>query len=616
MTTLVDFFRNAERCGRPDLLRTKRDGRWTSISAAEFGETVRAVSSALAAFGVGRGDRVAILSENRPEWSIVDFAALCHGAVTVPIYTTYGAPQARELLVDSGACAAFGSRGGIEKLLAVRRDCPDLRTVVALDDDACPEGARPFGAFAESGRRGDPAAFDREADAVRPDDLATLIYTSGTTGEPKGAMLTHGNLASDVAAGLSVLPLRPEDVALSFLPLAHIFERELEYAYFASAVPIAYVEAIDRVGEAMLEAKPTVFGAVPRVYEKVRDRVLENVAKGPAFRRALFRSAMATGAEIVARRESGRPPGFGLALRHRIFDRLVFSKIRARLGGRFRFSVSGGGPLGRETAEFFWAAGISVFEGYGLTETSPVVSVNRFDAWRLGSVGRVLPGVEVAIAEDGEIRVRGPIVMKGYWRKPAETREAIDAEGWFSTGDVGAFDADGFLHITDRKKDLLVNAYGKNVAPAPIEAALAALPFVASAVVIGDRRPYLTALIVPRFDRIESWAAERGIRCGSRGELAADPRVVALVHVSVEGWNAGRPNEQRIRRFTLLTAEPTVDGGELTPTLKVRRNAIARRCAAEIEAMYALRIDAGNASEIDAMNAAPERGTMAEEARR
>ena len=589
MKTLVDAFRQAAGSGRPDLLG-RRTGAWEWISAGTFDATVRSISAGLAAAGIGRGDRVAILSDNRPEWSMADFATVCRGAVTVPIYTTYRAPQVAELLADSGAAVAFaGGPADLEKLRAARATCPELRLIVSMDADGSAPDVMSLSALAASGqarRAEDPGEFDREADAVGPGDLATLIYTSGTTGEPKGTMLTHGNFASDVEAALPSLPLRDSDVALSFLPLSHVFERMLEYSYFARAIPIAYVESIDRISEALREVRPTIFGAVPRVYEKVRERVLDSV-EGSAVKRTLFRLAFAAGRAVVARREAGRRVPFLLAARYRLFDRLVFAKVRARLGGRFRFSVSGGAPLGRATAEFFWAAGIPVFEGYGLTETSPVISVNHFGAWRLGSVGRVVPGVEVALAPDGEIRVRGPIVMRGYWGKPRETAEAIDAAGWFSTGDIGMLDADGFLFITDRKKELLVNAYGKNVAPAPVEAGLAASPFVASAFAIGDGRPFLSALLVPRFERLEAWARDRSVPFASREELVAAPPVLALFRGEIDRWNAEQPSERQVRKFMLLPRELTLEAGELTPTLKIKRRVVSREFAAEIEAMYA-----------------------------
>lgn len=589
MRTLVDAFRKAAASGRPDLLRWKA-GAWREIPASTFDSRVRSISAGLAAEGVGRGDRVAILSENRPEWSMADFAAVCRGAVTVPIYTTYRAPQVAELLADSGAVAAFAGRAeDLEKLLAARSACPALRRIVSMGDEGAGPGVTTLSALETAGRArraADPQEFDREADAVRPDDLATLIYTSGTTGEPKGAMLTHGNFASDVEAALHSLPLRESDVALSFLPLAHVFERMLEYSYFARGVPIAYVDSIDRLSEALREVRPTIFGAVPRVYEKVRERVLESV-EGSALKHALFRAALAAGKAVVARREAGRRVPPLLALRHRLFDALVFSKVRSRLGGRFRFSVSGGAPLGKRTAEFFWAAGIPVFEGYGLTETSPVISVNHFDAWRLGSVGRVVPGVEVAFAPDGELRVRGPIVMRGYWGRPEATAEVLDSDGWFSTGDVGTLDADGFLFITDRKKEILVNAYGKNIAPAPVEAGLAASPYVASAFAVGDGRPFLSALLVPRFDRLEAWARAEGVAFGTREELIAAGPVQALFREEIARWNAGQPSERQVRRFALLPRELTLEAGELTPTLKIKRRVVSEEFAAEIEAMYA-----------------------------
>ncbi len=590
MKTLADVFHRAVGSGRPDLCLQRVDGNWTAVSAQDFGERTRALSLALARAGVSRGDRVAILCDNRPEWAIADFAVVCRGAVTVPVYTTYLAPQVEELLKDSGARVAFaGTATDLAKILEGRARCPELKLAV-LVDGAPPrrEGVASFDSLLRSGREilaRDPAEFDRAASEVRPEDLATLIYTSGTTGRPKGAMLTHGNFVADVEACMEYLPVSPADVALSFLPLAHVFERNLDYAYYSSACCVAYVDSVDRIGEALQEVRPSVFGAVPRVYEKVRERVLQNVESSSGLKKRLFARALEVGASVVGRLESGRPLPPRLALQRAIFDRLVFSKIRKRLGGRFRFSVSGGAPLGRSTAEFFWSAGIHVFEGYGLTETSPVIAVNHLEKWRLGSVGPVLRGVDVKIALDGEILVRGPIVMKGYWNKPEETAAAFTPDGWLRTGDIGRIE-DGFLFITDRKKEMLVNAYGKNVAPAPIEAALASMRYAASAVLIGDRQKFISALIVPRFDRLEAWARDNGVDAGSRARLVADPRVQALFQREIDALNAGQPHENQVRKFTLLPGEFSLEGGELTPTLKIKRRVVAEKYAGAIRAMY------------------------------
>jgi long-chain acyl-CoA synthetase len=592
MNTLVDIFRKAAGSGRLDLARFKRHGEWVSISAGEFAENTRVIAAGLAEVGAAEGDRIALLCDNRPEWAMIDFATVCSGAVTVPIYTSYQAPQVEELLKDSGSLVAFaGSLEDLSKIQEGRARCPTLRFVVLIEGRV-PASADVLGLaqLLEMGRhrlQREPELLEVRSARVRATNLATLIYTSGTTGQPKGAMLTHGNFVSDVLATQRYLPVESGDVALSFLPLAHVFERMIDYSYYSVACSVAYVDSFDKIGEAFLEVRPTVFASVPRVYEKVKDRVLSNVEKSSPLKRKLFAAAMSAGRSVVERREANRRVSGVLALRYRFFDRLVFSKIRARLGGRFRFSGSGGAPLGRDTAEFFWAAGIEIFEGYGLTETSPIISVNHAKAWRLGSVGPLLPGVEVSIAADGEILVRGPIVMQGYWKKPEASAEVFTPDGWFKTGDIGFLDKDGFLFITDRKKELLVNAYGKNIAPAPIEAALQSIRLIASAVLIGDRRRFVSALIVPDYDRLETWAAQQGLKFRSREQMVLDARVRKLFQGAIDILNADQPHEHQIRKFALLPKEFSLESGELTPTLKVKRRVVAQKYHDVIEAMYA-----------------------------
>ncbi len=587
--TLVDVVSGLSTLRKPDLLLYKRDGRWRPISSDQLVADVRATAAALIRLGVPVGGRVALLSENRPEWATVDFACHLAGAVLVPVFPTMVADQAEYLLRDSGAVAAFASGDEqLAKVLDARKRCPALAHVFRFDGEGG-DGVRPFASLLEEGRTAwalDPSPVDERAAARRPDDLATLIYTSGTTGEPKGAMLTHGNFVSNVNAGLSVLPFEPTSVALSFLPLSHVFERMLEYCYFVKGATIAYAESIEKLRDNLGEVNPHIFGAVPRVYEKVYGRIRDSVDSGSPARQKLFAMAVETGRKVLELRQAQQTPGAALALQHMLFDRLVFRKIRAALGARFEFAVSGGAPLSKDLAEFFWAIGVRVFEGYGLTETSPVIAVNTPSAWRLGTVGRVLPGVEVRIAADEEILTRGPHVMKGYFGKPEATAEAIDSEGWFHTGDIGLLDEDGFLKITDRKKEIIVNSNGKNVAPAPIESALKGDPFVGQPVVIGDRRKYLTCLIVPNFEKLLDWARRNGLGSLTAGELVKDPRVREIYQKIVDRVNAGRPHEQLIRRFELLTSELTIDGGELTPTLKVKRRVVDQKFRSVIDALY------------------------------
>jgi long-chain acyl-CoA synthetase len=432
----------------------------------------------------------------------------------------------------------------------------------------------------------DSSAFDRRADARTPEDLATLIYTSGTTGEPKGAMLTQNNFISNTLAGCSVLPFDSSSVALSFLPLSHVFERLIEYCYYYRGATIAFAESLEKLKDNFLEVNPTMFGAVPRVYEKVYSRIQEKVAKGSPMKQKLFAAAIDVGKEVLALRAKKKTPGMVLAAQHFVFERLVYGKIREALGNRFRFAISGGAPLSKELAEFFWAVGVEIYEGYGLTETSPVIAVACPSAWRLGTVGRILPGVEAKIADDGEILTRGPHVMKGYYKKAEATKEAIDPDGWFHTGDIGLIDEDGFLKITDRKKELIVNSNGKNIAPAPIENALKNEAFVSQAVLIGDRRKFLSCLMVPDLEKLAAWAEANGAEGKTPEELIADPRILSTFQEIIDRWNKGKPHEQMIRKFALLPSEFTIEGGELTPKLSVKRRVIDTKYKAVIDALY------------------------------
>ena len=586
--TLVDVFRNLERLAKPDLLLHKKDGRWTPISSAGFADDVKAVSAALGTIGVPSGGAVVLLSENRPEWPTIDFACQCYGAVLVPVFPTMVADQAEYIVRDSGATVAFAStpeQGA--KLLKAQASCPKLAHVFVFDHAG--GGGRPFAALLAEGRKAHaaaPAAFDERAAARQPSDLATIIYTSGTTGEPKGAMLMQSNFVSNMLGGCSLLPFDSTAVTMSFLPLAHVFERLVEYCYYHRGATVAFAESIDKLRDNLAEVNPHIFGAVPRVYEKVYARVLEKVEAGSPAKKRLFQAAIAVGKEVLQLRAEKKTPGGALALQHFLYERLVYRKIREALGTRFRFAISGGAPLAKELAEFFWAIGVEVYEGYGLTETSPVIAVNCPSAWRLGTVGRILPGVECRIAPDGEILTRGPHVMKGYFGRPEATAEAKDPDGWLHTGDIGVIDGDGFLRITDRKKEIIVNSNGKNVAPAPIESALKGDPFVAQPVVIGDRRKFLSCLIVPNFEKLREWATKNGLGALSDEELVAHPRVEQIYQGIVDRWNEGKPNEQLIHAFKLLPKELTIEGGELTPTLKVKRRIVDQKFRSVIDGLY------------------------------
>lgn len=589
--TLSELFLVAAGFDRQACLMHKVDGRYVAVSTAELVRQVRQIAKALVDSGVRPGDRVALMAENGPHWPAVDFATLCIGAALVPIYPTLLPEGAAYVARDSGSRVLFvQGRERLEGLLEVRADMPAVERIVAIEaGGVAPEGVESLESFMARGAAADQAWLERMAAQAKPEDLATLIYTSGTTGDPKGVMLTHDNLVSNAVTGCEVLGLEGSFTALSFLPLSHSFERLVDYCFFYKGITIAYAESVQTVAANLLEVKPHVFVAVPRVYEKVMARVLENATAAGGLKAKIFRWALGVGREALPQRLAFAPVG----LKVKIADKLVFSKVRERLGGRFVFAMSGGAPLGRDVAEFFWGAGIPIYEGYGLTETSPVISVNARGATRLGTVGRPMPRIEVKIAEDGEILSRGPNTMRGYFGKPEATAEAIDSEGWFHTGDIGHLDDGGFLVITDRKKELIVNAYGKNIAPAPIENQLKASRWISQAVVIGDRRQYLAALIVPDFEVLKGWAAGEKLG-GTIDELLQHPRLRATIQTEVDAVNEHLARYEQIRVWETLPAEFTLEGGELTPTLKVKRRVINVKYKAILDRLYAAG-DAGGA---------------------
>ena len=573
------------------LLRFKSQGSWRDISTGEFATTVRALLRGLESLGVRRGDRVAILSENRPEWTIFDHAALNLGAVVVPIYPTLLTEQARYILENSQACLLLASTGAqLAKILPVLGSLPNLKALVVIDPPAegLPPAATAWAAVLREGEaldRADPGRFDRERGAIGPGDLASILYTSGTTGEPKGVMLTHANFVSNINATLSVIPFTSQDVALSLLPLTHVFERMVEFTYLAAGATIAYAESIEAAGQNIPEVHPTVVAGVPRLYEKIHARVMATVRASSPVRRQIFGLGLKVGRGRSRALLAGRRPSPLIRLLHPITDRLVFAPLREKMGGRIRFFISGSAPLALEIHEFFHAAGLRILEGYGLTETSPVVAVNRLDRARLGTVGPVVPGVEVRIAPDGEILVRGPNVMKGYFRNDEATREVM-RDGWFATGDIGILDEDGFLKITDRKKEVLKTSGGKMVAPQPIENLLKTDPFISNAVLIGDRRRFISALIVPNPELLESYARRKQIDLSRVEDLIAHPLVLDLFRRRVEAKMAGLPSYETIKKFRLLPRDLTQEAGELTPTLKVKRRVIEQKFAGLIESMY------------------------------
>jgi long-chain acyl-CoA synthetase len=585
LKTLNDVFFLVATSSQPrSVLYLDEAGTWQAFTGMQMYQRVRVFAAALASWGVAKGDRVAILSENRWEWAVADFATLALGAVDVPIYPTLTAEQVSVLLADSGArVAVVSSRAQYDKVVSVRSETA-VEKIVLMDDEGVPDAVLMSSLLKDADARGSErdATFDRAAYDVAPEDLATLIYTSGTTGEPKGVMLTHGNIASNLNYSLAGFEISQTDSCISFLPLSHITARHLDYAIYTREATVAYCPSFERLPSALKEIRPTLLVAVPRVYEKVRQEA-ERQASLSGTKKKIFGGAVKTGGkhrEEILRGETPSSMGWKIA------NKLVFSKIQAGFGGRVRYYIAGGAPLGMDTASWFAGIGVRILEGYGLTETSPVLAINTTAAYRIGSVGKPLPNVECRVAEDGELLVKGPNIFKGYWQKPAETAASFDAEGWFRTGDIGRIDEDGFLYITDRKKELLKTSGGKMVAPQPIENKLKASMFVGQAAVVGDRHKFIAALISPNFVALEEWAKLQGISAPTRRELVENPAVMAKYQTIVDEVNGGLAHFETIKRFKLVPEEWSLAGGELTPSLKLKRRVVNQKYAQEIAGFY------------------------------
>jgi long-chain acyl-CoA synthetase len=598
LLTLNDiFFAVVERGARLAIMRRGPTG-WSSISAQEFYRNVAGVARALGEWGISKGDRVAILSENRPEWTVADFASLLIGAVVVPIYPTLTAEQMAYILSDSGARVVFVSNDKLmEKVLSVRKKTQIERIVLmdpAIDaplsrktkpskkkrSKAAPSDTVQMDSLMQGGSPDRDPQLDAEARTIRPSDLATIIYTSGTTGTPKGAMLTHANMASNLSCSLSGFEFGPADLSISFLPLSHVTARHLDFAMLHLGAVLAYIPVPDQLTQALLEIRPTVFVGVPRVYEKVYAQV---EMKSQGFLKAwIYRWALSVGrihrSEVLA----GKTP---TSFSWKLANRLVFSRVRAGMGGHVKVFISGGAPLGRELAEWYADIGIRIHEGYGLTETSPVIALNNPTAHKLGTVGKPLPNVEVRIADDGEVLARGPSVFQEYWNRPEETKAAFE-DGWFKTGDIGNLDADGFLSITDRKKDLIKTSGGKFVAPQPIENSLKHNPLVAEAVVVGDKRKFCAVLIAPHFPLLEGWAHANQVAFSSRKALVVHPRVRALYEGIVGDVNRNLAQFEKLKKVLLVAEEFSAQDGTLTASMKLRRRVVSERYQREIEEMY------------------------------
>ncbi|HEU5400442.1 MAG TPA: long-chain fatty acid--CoA ligase [Terriglobales bacterium] len=582
--TLADIFYAIIERGSDRIMLTREASGWQNIGARDLYKYAVGVGKALQSWGVQRGDRVAILSENRPEWAIADFATLLVGACVVPIYATLTADQCLYVLRHSGARVVFCSTAAqMEKVQSIQAQTAVEHIVLMDAQSQSPVKSHDMQKIAMTGPDERDLVFDAAAHTVSPADLCTIIYTSGTTGTPKGVMLTHGNLAANLDCSLEAFEFVPDagDISISFLPLSHVTARHLDYAMFHHGVTLAYCPDINKLPQVLEEIRPTVFVAVPRVYEKIYNQVQKEVGKGT--KRSIYNWALQVGRANMSTVLAGKTPTAPL---WRVANRLVFSRIVARMGNRVRIFISGGAPLGRELGEWYAWVGIRINEGYGLTETSPVIALNNPGAYKLGTVGRVLPNIEVKIAEDGEILVKGPSVFSGYWNMPDETRNAFE-DGWFKTGDVGMIDPDGFLIITDRKKDLLKTSGGKFIAPQPIESSLKANPLISEAAVIGERRRFPAVVIAPSFPVLRDWAVENNLIFTSDADLVRHPYVKELYQGIVDQVNRNLAQFEKLKKVLVLPEELSVEHGTLTPTLKLRRRKVEERYREMIEKMYA-----------------------------
>jgi long-chain acyl-CoA synthetase len=587
ISTLNDLFCRVAAAANPRAVIWQDEfGQWQTVSSDQIYQRVRALAQALLGWGAKKGDRIALIGENRWEWAVTDFATLAIGAVNVPIYPTLTGEHIAELVRDAGCrIAVVSTRQQFDKLNAVRSQT-GLERILIMDSAALPAGAIAFSEVVagadERGNERDPV-FDALTRAVEPKDVATLIYTSGTTGEPKGVVLTHGQIAANQNICAADFNFTSADSCISFLPLSHITARALDYVMYLYGAQVAYCSKFDKLPQAMREIRPTVLVGVPRVYEKIRQEVERRAALSPVKKR-IINWAIGVGGKHIDTVYGGRKPD---SLIWKLASKLAYSKVSEAFGGRVRIFVSGGAPLGIDTAKWFASVGIALWEGYGLTETSPVISLNTPLKHRMGATGMPLSNVELKFAEDGELLVRGPSVFSGYWQKPEANAECFDAEGWFCTGDIAHLDADGFLFITDRKKELLKTSGGKLVAPQPIENKLKNNPLIAQAALVGDRHKFISALLSPNFVALEDWAKHHGVETKSRAELVADSRVIALYSEIVRGVNGGLANFETLKRFRVVAEEWTQESGELTPSMKLKRRVLTERYAAVIAALYA-----------------------------
>ncbi|OLD39828.1 MAG: hypothetical protein AUI57_01720 [Candidatus Rokubacteria bacterium 13_1_40CM_2_68_8] len=588
------FWDRVDRSGERPAQQFKQSADWKTVTWREVGDVVREVALGLLALGRGKGDAVALLSTSRAEWVQADFAIFSAGCVTVPVYPTYPPDLIAYVVNDSGAKTIIvEDPGQLAKVLEARDKTPGLEQIVVMsgyDAPQPPKMVMTWETLRRLGRESLDAQGSTLAERVastRPTDLATIVYTSGTTGPPKGVMQTHGNHVAAVTASKQATPVQEGWVHLLFLPLAHSFARLESFLGVAHGLTTAFAENLDKVGENLRETRPHFICSVPRVFEKVYGKILAGVEAGSPAKKKIFGWAVSVGRDVSRHQQRGQPVPATLELKRKLAHKLVFSKLHAALGGRLQWAVSGGAPLSRDIAEFFHAAGILLLEGYGLTETCPALTFNRPDRFKFGSVGQTLPGVQLRIAADGEILARGPnIATLGYFKQPEATREVFDPDGWFRTGDIGTIDGDGFLFITDRKKDLIVTAGGMNIAPQNIENLLKADPFISQVMIYGDRRPYPVALITVNPDELSKFAREQGILASETAVIVKHPKVVERIGRTVEEKNTQLQSYAKIKRFRVLATDFTLDGGELTPTLKVKRTVVSQKYRDAIEELY------------------------------
>lgn len=587
--TLSQLFLNTIKSyPKDDLFLSKKEGKYVPISTEEFADRVKCFSLGLRDLGLEEGDKLIILSENRPEWVISDVANLCLGGITVPIYTSLIPEQIKYIIDDSDAkIVVVSDQGQWQKIEAIKSELTKVTSYITCLSEA-PEGVLTFAQVLERGKKMDkqnPGLFEKMALEVKPDAIASIIYTSGTTGPPKGVMLTHSNIFSNVKTCSSILPFKDTDTVLSFLPLSHILERMAMFAYLHNGMSIGFAESIDTLGENLLEVRPHIMVNVPRVLEKIYAKVIDNVQVSSSLKRKIFFWAVKVGRKYGRKKILNQPISKLLQFKRNLANKLVFSKVYAKTGGRVRFFLCGGAPLSKDIGEFFYAIGLTVIEGYGLTETSPVITANTFENLKFGTVGKPIPGVDVRIDEDGEILTKGPHVMNGYYKKEAASREVFEG-GWFHTGDIGHFDEEGFLVITDRKKDIIVTSGGKNVAPQPIEGILNLNAYISNALVIGDSRKFISALVVPNFEKLEEYAKQNNISFEDHCDLVKKEEIVRFIQEQVDRSVPNLASYEKVKKIALLDKEFEIEKGEITPTLKVKRNIVEEKYKGIIDAMY------------------------------